>query len=148
MRLVESTGNGGTGGFLVGCDGKGLRFNEGGSDDPDAVVEPSTARGDVASRVPANRSKSAKSLMAALGPESENADSPSGSGGDVETGASFSCVAILPGLLIDAAIAGAKSSSAGGVWTGLSAFLNPIEGGGSALDPSTRSANTQPDTFR
>lgn len=69
----------------------------------------------MSSRVPANKSKSAKSRMAALGAEQEKSDNPSVSGGDVETGASFSCVAIFPELLIGAAIARARLSSEGGV---------------------------------
>jgi hypothetical protein len=139
MRLAASIGSGGGGGLLLGCDGTGLRCKEGGKDAPDAGAVVSTGGG-VSRRVLANKSKSAKSRMAALGAESKKSDRPGASGGDVETGASFSCVAILPGLLVGAAIARATLSSVGGVWIEWSGFFTFEGGGCSDLDPPTRSS--------
>ena len=100
IRLAGSVVRGGGGAFLVGCEDRGLRGTTGGCIDvPNLGVDCFTAEGGVSSRVPANRSKSAKSRMIALGAEQEKSDNSGASGGDVETGASFSCVAIFSWLL-------------------------------------------------
>lgn len=104
IRLAASDGKGGGGGFLVGCDGTGLRVNEGGAEEPATVVELLPGGGGVSSRVPANKSKSSKSRMTALGGEQENVEDPGASGGDVERGASCNCVAGLFEVLVGAAM--------------------------------------------
>lgn len=102
MRLAASIGKGGGGGFLLGGGiGIGLRDSTGGGD---GALELLAAGGGVSSLVPANKSKSPKSLMAALGAEQENSANPGVSGGDVETGASFSCVAFWSRVFVDAAM--------------------------------------------
>jgi len=140
MRRAASAGKGGGGGFLTGCDGTGLRFSDGGIEDTVAGVELIPGRGGVSSRVPANKSKSSKSRMTALGAEQEDSDNPGASGGDVERGASFSCVAGLFELAVGAAIGRATLPSAGGVGTALSGLFELDEGVGSALDPPTLSS--------
>jgi hypothetical protein len=99
IRLAASVGKGGGGGFLMGCDGTSLRANEGGAEEPVAAVDLLPGGGGVSRRVPANKSKSSKSRMTALG-----AYDPDASGGDVERGASISCVAGLLVVLIGAAM--------------------------------------------
>jgi len=123
----------------VGCDGTGFRANEGGTEEPVAGVELFPGGGGVSSRVPANKSKSSKSRMTALGAEPENADKPSASGGDVERGASSSCVAGLLVALFGAAMERVTLLSAGGVGVTLSTLFE-LEGGGSALGPPTLSS--------
>lgn len=131
---------GGGGGFLVGCDGKDLRgIKGGGIDDPGADVEGPGAGGGVSSRVPANKSKSSKSRMAALGAEQEKSTVSRSSGGEVETGASFSCVAGFPGAFAGIATGRDSSSSAGGVCMALFG-LAMLEGACSLFGPPIRSS--------
>lgn len=140
IRRAASVGGGGGGGFLVGCDGTGFRANEDGTEEPFAGVELFPGGGGVSSRVPANKSKSSKSRMTALGAEPENADNPSASGGDVERGASSSCVAGLLVAPFGAAMEWIVLFSAGGVGVAVSALFELEEAGGSACGPPTLSS--------
>lgn len=140
MRRAASVGKGGGGGFRVGCDGTGLRANEGGAEEPVAGVELLPGGGGVSSRVPANKSKSSKSRITALGVEEGSAEDPGTSGGDVERGASWSDVAGWLVVLVGAAIRRVTLFSAGGVGTTLSGLFEPDKGVGSALDPPTLSS--------
>jgi hypothetical protein len=104
MRRAAPVGKGGGGGFLVGCDGVGLRINDGGIEPPVAGVEVLPSGGGVSRLVPANKSKSSKSRMTALGAEHVNVDGSGASGGDVDSGASFSFVDILLASLVGTAM--------------------------------------------
>jgi len=140
MRRAAPVGKGGGGGFLVGCDGVGLRVNDGGIETPFAGVELLPSGGGVSRRVPANKSKSSKSRMTALGAEQVNADGPGASGGDVDSGASFSCVAVLLTSRIGTAMDRAMLFSVGRVGMVLFGSFELDEGGCSALDPAIRSS--------
>ena len=141
MRRAASVGKGGGGGFLVGCDGTGLRANEGGAEVPVAgVVELLPGGGGVSRRVPANKSKSSKSRMTALGVAEESAEVPGASGGDVERGASFNSVTGLLVVLAGAGMQRVTLFSAGGVGIASSGLFELCEGGGPALDPPTLSS--------
>jgi hypothetical protein len=137
IRLAASDGMGGGGGFLVGCDGTGLRANEGFAIGTVAGLELPPGGGGVSSRVPANKSKSSKSRITALGAEPDDSGA---SGGDVERGASCSSVAGLLAVLVGAAMGRVTLFSAGGVGTALSGLFAQDEDDGSALDPPTLSS--------
>jgi hypothetical protein len=137
IRLAASVGKGGGGGFLVGCDGTGLRANECGAEEPVAAMGLLPGGGGVSRRVPANKSKSSKSRMTALGAEQEGSGA---SGGDVERGVSCSKVAGLLVVLVGAAMPQVTLVSAGGVETTVSGLFELDECGGSALDRPTRSS--------
>jgi hypothetical protein len=114
-----------------------LRAKEGFGREPVTGVELLPGGGGVSSLVPANKSKSSKSRITALGAEPNDSGA---SGGDVERGASCSSVAGLLVVLVDAAMGRVTLFSAGAVGTASTGLFAEDEDDGSALDPPTLSS--------